>query len=34
MGTQFSVADINGDKLPDIILSNKRGTDVLVQRPR
>jgi len=34
MGTQFSVADFNGDKMPDIILSNKRGTNVLLQRPR
>ena len=31
MGTQFTVADFNGDKIPDIILSNKKGTNVLVQ---
>ena len=32
IGTQFFVGDINGDKLPDIVLSNKKGTNVLVQK--
>lgn len=31
IGTQFEVADINGDKLPDIITSNKKGVRVIVQ---
>jgi len=31
MGTQFVVADFNGDNLPDIIVSNKKGTNVLLQ---
>ncbi len=25
VGTQFEVADVNGDKLPDIVVSNKKG---------
>jgi hypothetical protein len=33
MGTQFTVADFDGDKRPDLIMSNKRGTNVLLQRP-
>jgi hypothetical protein len=32
IGTQFFVGDINGDKLLDIVLSNKKGTNVLLQR--
>jgi len=32
IGTQFQVADVNGDKLPDIVLSNKKGVNILVQR--
>ena len=32
IGTQFFVGDINGDKLPDIVLSNKKGTNVLIQK--
>ena len=32
MGTQFTVSDFNGDKLPDLIMSNKRGTNVLLQQ--
>lgn len=32
IGTQFFVGDINGDKHPDIVLSNKKGTNVLLQR--
>ncbi|MGQ0637385.1 MAG: FG-GAP repeat domain-containing protein, partial [Planctomycetaceae bacterium] len=32
VGTQFLVFDVNGDKRPDIVLSNKRGTNLLRQR--
>lgn len=32
MGTQFTVTDFDGDKLPDLVLSNKRGTNVILQR--
>ena len=32
VGTQFLVQDINGDDLPDIILSNKKGVNVLLQK--
>jgi hypothetical protein len=32
IGTQFEVADINGDKLLDIIVSNKKGVRVVVQQ--
>jgi hypothetical protein len=31
VGTQFEVADMNGDGLPDIIVSNKRGVRVILQ---
>jgi hypothetical protein len=31
IGTQFLVKDVNGDKRPDIVLSNKKGVNVLVQ---
>ncbi|HUR54178.1 MAG TPA: FG-GAP-like repeat-containing protein, partial [Gemmataceae bacterium] len=31
VGTQFAVEDINGDKFPDIIVSNKKGVRILVQ---
>ncbi len=31
VGTQFVVADINGDKLPDIVVSNKKGVFVHTQ---
>lgn len=31
VGTQFVVADINGDKLPDVIVSNKKGVFVHTQ---
>ncbi len=30
VGTQFAVADLNGDKIPDIIVSNKKGTFVFL----
>jgi hypothetical protein len=32
VGTQFTVADINGDGLPDIITSNKKGVFVFEQQ--
>jgi len=32
IGTQFVVADFNGDKLPDIIVSNKHGVFLLEQK--
>ena len=31
IGTQFAVEDINGDKLPDIIVANKKGVYVFEQ---
>jgi hypothetical protein len=31
IGTQFEVADINGDKLPDVICSNKKGVHLFLQ---
>jgi hypothetical protein len=33
IGTQFVVADINGDKLPDIVISNKKGVFLFEQLP-
>jgi len=32
LGTQFEVTDVNGDGLPDIVLSNKKGVNLLLQR--
>jgi hypothetical protein len=32
VGTQFQVIDVDGDQRPDIVLSNKRGTHLLLQR--
>src|SRR5581483_1913204 len=32
VGTQFAVADVDGDGLPDVISSNKKGVHVLLQR--
>jgi hypothetical protein len=32
VGTQFTVADFNGDGLPDVIVSNKKGTYILLQQ--
>ncbi|MCE9568354.1 MAG: VCBS repeat-containing protein [Planctomycetes bacterium] len=32
IGTQFEVADINGDKLLDVISSNKKGVRVIIQQ--
>lgn len=31
VGTQFEIADLNGDKLPDVICSNKKGVHIFVQ---
>ena len=31
IGTQFAVADVNGDGLPDVIVSNKKGTFLFEQ---
>lgn len=32
IGTQFQITDLNGDKRPDIVLSNKKGVNLLVQQ--
>ncbi|MFN7930511.1 MAG: hypothetical protein U0Y68_21825 [Blastocatellia bacterium] len=32
VGTQFTIADLNGDKLPDVITSNKKGVFVFLQQ--
>jgi hypothetical protein len=32
IGTQFVVADMNGDKKPDVVVGNKRGCFVHVQK--
>lgn len=32
VGTQFAIADLNGDKRPDIITSNKKGVYVFIQQ--
>ena len=31
VGTQFTIADMNGDKMPDVITSNKKGVYVFLQ---
>jgi FG-GAP-like repeat len=31
VGTQFAVADVNGDKLPDVVVANKKGVFVFEQ---
>src|SRR5262249_42790314 len=31
IGTQFAVADVNGDGLPDIVISNKKGVFLFIQ---
>jgi hypothetical protein len=31
IGTQFTVADVNGDKRPDVVVSNKKGTFLFEQ---
>jgi hypothetical protein len=30
VGTQVTTGDLNGDKIPDIIVGNKRGTFVFI----
>ena len=32
VGTQFEIFDMNKDKKPDIVLSNKKGVNVLLQK--
>jgi len=32
VGTQFEISDMNGDGRPDIVLSNKKGVNVLIQK--
>lgn len=32
IGTQFEILDMNGDSKPDIVLSNKKGVNVLLQK--
>jgi hypothetical protein len=32
IGTQFAIADMNGDGLPDVIVSNKKGVHVFLQQ--
>lgn len=34
VGTQFVVTDVDGDRRPDIVLSNKKGVNILVQHGR
>ncbi len=34
VGTQFKIADLNGDGRPDIVTSNKKGVHVFLQRRR
>jgi hypothetical protein len=31
VGTQFTIADLNGDGLPDVVVSNKKGTHAFLQ---
>jgi hypothetical protein len=32
VGTQFEIMDMNADNKPDIVLSNKKGVNVLLQK--
>jgi hypothetical protein len=34
VGTQFEIIDVNGDNRPDIVLSNKKGVNLLIQRDK
>ena len=34
IGTQFSIADLNGDSLPDVIIANKKGVFIFEQTRR
>jgi hypothetical protein len=34
VGTQVVAADINGDKLPDVLVGNKKGTFIFLQQTR
>lgn len=34
VGTQVTVGDVNGDKHPDIVVGNKKGTFVFIQQPK
>jgi len=33
VGTQVAAADLNGDKVPDVIVGNKKGSFVFLSRP-
>jgi len=33
VGTQFTISDMNGDRKPDIITSNKKGAYLFLQLP-
>ena len=33
IGTQFEIHDMNKDGKPDIVLSNKKGVNILIQNP-
>lgn len=33
VGTQFAIGDLNGDKRPDIVVGNKKGGFVFIQKP-
>jgi hypothetical protein len=32
VGTQVQAGDLNGDKKPDVVIGNKRGTMLLLQK--
>ncbi len=33
VGTQVAAADLNGDKVPDVIVGNKKGTFIFLSEP-